>query len=165
MPFDSGFQKRLCFHLPLLHSLGWMKNLAVYQGLSHLHPDPLQGITEVFAPQLSTPVGRLCRKQKQKHSSMMWGRHQQYLTKKLEPTAKTRRKPGRSGVSAQVEYSDGFMWLNSASQGALLKGNGFQSDYGMWRPRPCPQPVSVVVTVLRKARLSGNTLRDSVCAK
>lgn len=43
-----------------------MKNLAVFQGLSHLHPDPLQGITEVFAPQLSTPVGRLCRKKKTK---------------------------------------------------------------------------------------------------
>ena len=68
-------------------------------------------------------------------------------------------------MSAQVEYGDGFMWLNGASPGALLKGDGLQSDYGMWRPRPCPQPVGVVVTVLRKARLSGNTLRDIVCAK
>ena len=68
---SSGFQKRLCFHLPrqlpplpLLQPPRWMKHLAVFQGLSHLHPDPLQGITEVFAPQLSTPVGRLQERKK-----------------------------------------------------------------------------------------------------
>ena len=63
LQFDSGFQKRLCFRLPrqlpplpLLQPRRWMKNLAVYPDLSHLHPDPLQGIT----PQLCSTTFNSC---------------------------------------------------------------------------------------------------------
>lgn len=143
---SSGFQKSLCFHLPrqlpplpLLQPPRWMKHLAVFQGLSHLHPDPLQGITEVFAPQLSTPVGRLQErkknKKKQKTQLNDVGQTSTIFNKETGASSgdqeETRKKPGRRGVSTRVECSDGFMRLNGASQGTLLKSNGLQSDCGM----------------------------------
>ena len=76
-----------------------MKNLAVFPGLSHLHPDPLQGIT----PQLSTPVGRL-QKKKKKHSFMMWGRHQQIFNKETGAGSGDQEETRKEGG----EYSGGI---------------------------------------------------------
>lgn len=116
---SSGFTKRLCFHLPrqlfplpLLQPPWWMKNL-IFQGLSHLHPDPLRALQGLCST--TSSCWETAGKKKKQTQLNDVGQTSTIFNKETGAGSgdqeETRKKPGRRGGGARVKCSDGFMRL------------------------------------------------------